>query len=199
MDEIDSNMTSLSHIFTLEDKVKYIIPEFQREFVWTNENIIQLFLDFEEDTDNFRKNTDTLSGYLLGNIVLIRSKTTSNSFIVVDGQQRLTTLTLIYRAINIQARLYSQAAEKQKELLTANNASGTEIEDIESEASIFSTMESNARSGYEVLNEQNFKKESLRIIHEGLNFGEIYKEILRTSNPDFTKLVTKSEENIRDV
>ena len=58
-----------------------------------------MFNDFNEDTENFNIDLNKLSGYLLGNIVLIRAQQDTNlasQFEVIDGQQRLTTLTLIF-------------------------------------------------------------------------------------------------------
>ncbi|WP_204121176.1 MULTISPECIES: DUF262 domain-containing protein [Levilactobacillus] len=188
MTEIVSKMFALSETFDLENITQFTIPEFQREFVWTDEDIIQLFLDFEEDTNNFTTKSNTLSGYLLGNIVLIQSDQNENNFIVVDGQQRLTVLTLIYRAINIRARKFKRTA------IELEQSSNTD--DSSSDEDLFSTMESTARSGYEILDKNTYKAESLRILHNGLNFGNVYEDILQKSSPDLTTLTTKSEKNI---
>ena len=95
----------------LNNKDQYIIPDFQRGFVWGKNEIDILFNDFNEDTENFTIDLNKLSGYLLGNIVLIRSQQDTNlasQFEVIDGQQRLTTLTLIFCALYIKFNeLYS--------------------------------------------------------------------------------------------
>lgn len=95
MSEITSVMVKIPELFTKENK-KFFIPGFQREFVWTDEDVKDMFDDFDEDTDDFSMESSDLSGYLLGNIVLIES---DKNYIVVDGQQRLTVLSLIYKAI----------------------------------------------------------------------------------------------------
>ena len=72
-------------ILILEKKRSYIIPDFQREIRW-NEDNVGLLLD------------DLLAGpKYLGNIILTQHK--SNSFSIIDGQQRITILTMILTAI----------------------------------------------------------------------------------------------------
>ena len=104
--EITSDLESIEEIL-INTKERYFIPEFQRNFVWGRDEVKQLFYDFFEDADGFFKETSTLNGYLLGNIVLINNEE-SNYQIVIDGQQRLTTITLIARA------LYKEVTERIK-------------------------------------------------------------------------------------
>ena len=72
-------------ILILEKERSYIIPDFQREIRW-NEDNVGLLLD------------DLSAGpKYLGNIILTQHK--SNSFSIIDGQQRITILTMILTAI----------------------------------------------------------------------------------------------------
>ncbi|GAC1447762.1 MAG: DUF262 domain-containing protein [Ktedonobacteraceae bacterium] len=66
----------------------YRIPRFQRPYSWERENIE----DFWNDTII---NNDT--DYFIGSMVVFREK--SGIFCVVDGQQRLTTVTMILAAL----------------------------------------------------------------------------------------------------
>ena len=95
--EIISDLQPMSEVL-LKDDFSYFIPDFQRNFVWGQKEIDQLFRDFDEDTNHFEVDPSNLEGYLLGNIVLI-SDDSHHRKIVVDGQQRLTTLSLIAKAI----------------------------------------------------------------------------------------------------
>jgi hypothetical protein len=64
---------------------------YQRPYKWTEKNVIQLLEDvFEYVIVN---NKD----YRIGNIILHREEETNN---VVDGQQRLTTISLLLRILN---------------------------------------------------------------------------------------------------
>lgn len=90
---ITSEIKSLRSIFINNDI--FSIPDFQRDFVWGREEINKLFDDFDEDTDSFEELTG--EGYLLGNIVTIKEFKSGVSYKeVIDGQQRLTVLSLIF-------------------------------------------------------------------------------------------------------
>ena len=93
--EIRSEMNNLTEVILNNDKT-FHIPDFQRDFVWKSGEAEDLFRDFKEDTNDFNIETRNLQGYLLGNIVLIDD---SDRWLVVDGQQRLTTLTLMFKAL----------------------------------------------------------------------------------------------------
>lgn len=71
---------------------KFNIPEYQRGYKWSNQQIEQLLNDISEFDD---KNDDDLF-YCLQNITTYPSKTEYNILNVVDGQQRLTTTFLLY-------------------------------------------------------------------------------------------------------
>lgn len=83
----------LSQILGTEQHVKYIIPKYQREYIWGKEEWEFLFNDL----------SDNENGYFLGTIICIPLQR-ENTFNIqrlelVDGQQRLTTLSIIYAAI----------------------------------------------------------------------------------------------------
>jgi uncharacterized protein with ParB-like and HNH nuclease domain len=83
-------------------KQYYTIPDFQRGYAWREQNVKELFSDLRDETNGFTLHADnTESQYFLGNIVLIGDET-SKPYTVVDGQQRLTTLMLVFRAIEEQ-------------------------------------------------------------------------------------------------
>ena len=65
----------------------YTIPEYQRPFKWNREKIERLIQDVKESIDT--------GEYFIGSIILIKKP---EGFDVIDGQQRLTTLTLILSA-----------------------------------------------------------------------------------------------------
>ncbi len=66
---------------------KYIIPEFQRDFSWTEENWEDLWQDIKDIYE------DKEPQHYMGTIVLQNTES-KKTFIVVDGQQRITTLSL---------------------------------------------------------------------------------------------------------
>ena len=69
----------------------YDIPFFQRAYVWDEENWQELLANFLDQTDS----------HFLGSIILKQEKLVSGShprYMIIDGQQRLTTLSILTRA-----------------------------------------------------------------------------------------------------
>lgn len=74
---------------------RFTIPDFQRGFVWDASKVDEMFEDFRETSREFERSHH--NDYLMGNIVLVKDGDENMS--VIDGQQRLTTLTLLARGI----------------------------------------------------------------------------------------------------
>ncbi len=71
----------------------FAIPEYQRDYAWTAQNIEELLGDIQEAIDT---NTD----HYIGTFILSRkAHGSSGPFMVVDGQQRLATLTMLLQAL----------------------------------------------------------------------------------------------------
>ncbi len=80
----------------------YLIPDYQREFIWGDKEVTQLL---EDIYDEFSDSSD--SEYFLGSIVVCTKKE-SHTVEVIDGQQRLITISLL---LNNLRRLYKKAGE----------------------------------------------------------------------------------------
>ena len=78
----------LSKIFSSD--FEYHIPGYQRPYAWTEEETGILFDDLYEFFE-----TESVDNYFLGSIVLIKDETSRNAD-VIDGQQRLTTLSILF-------------------------------------------------------------------------------------------------------
>lgn len=81
----------ISKIFSSD--FEYIIPSYQRPYAWS---ILQAYDLFDDLYDFYKSNND--EGYFLGSIVLIKEENKARAE-VIDGQQRLTTLTILLAAI----------------------------------------------------------------------------------------------------
>jgi len=81
------------------DQFDFEIADYQRPYAWDTEHSGALFDDLITALDDGSNTTpiDNLNPYFLGSIVLIKSDTPHAE--VVDGQQRLTTLTLLLAAL----------------------------------------------------------------------------------------------------
>ncbi len=87
-----------------DGRVGFTIPEYQRQYDWSEENIKRLFCDtlngFQRLSESGNDNIFTF----LGSLILVEEKTREENFsgqsvAIVDGQQRLTTLTLFACAL----------------------------------------------------------------------------------------------------
>jgi hypothetical protein len=86
----------LSKIFG--DDYVFSIPGYQRPYAWTTEQAGELFDDLLAYMMSGSTKLEEIAPYFLGSIVLVKREAIPEAT-VVDGQQRLTTLTLLLSAI----------------------------------------------------------------------------------------------------
>lgn len=82
----------IAQLYSSDHKVTYFIPKYQREYVWGKNNWEALFDDILESN----------GGHFLGSIICIdEQKDTykASNLELVDGQQRMTTISLLYLSI----------------------------------------------------------------------------------------------------
>ncbi|PKQ77897.1 hypothetical protein AOX56_16060 [Aeromonas sobria] len=82
-----------------EGSYQFEIPDYQRPYAWTTEQAGELFDDLISAMQDARGSGAT-SQYFLGSIVLIKADRDPKSF-VVDGQQRLSTLTILLAVLRV--------------------------------------------------------------------------------------------------
>jgi len=87
MSKIKNQDYNISGIF----KNFYVVPDYQREYVWEEKHVMQLLEDILDGFNNERN-----SEYFIGSIVVCEN---DGMFQVIDGQQRLTTLFLALASI----------------------------------------------------------------------------------------------------
>jgi len=94
------------------DDYVFRIPDYQRPYSWTPEQANELIEDLLGFVDANPGQVADMPSYFLGSIVLIKGETPDAD--VVDGQQRLTTLTLLLAAIraNVTSALRSQITKR---------------------------------------------------------------------------------------
>lgn len=95
MKAIDTNFLE----FLGKSNFSFVIPVYQRNYNWNNEQCSQLIHDLELILKN------NLTSYFLGSVVYINenqsvSLSSVNEVFIIDGQQRITTLSLLLVAIS---------------------------------------------------------------------------------------------------
>lgn len=96
----DTNIKYNDHSISSAFKDHYIVPDYQREYVWDDGQVEQLLADLLEAYE-----ADNKKPYFLGTIV---TYDTGSQFELIDGQQRLTTFFLMLCVVK---HLYSAASE----------------------------------------------------------------------------------------
>ena len=106
---------------------EYHIPAYQRPYAWTEEETETLFndlLDFYQ--------TEQVDNYFLGSIVLIKDDSDPHAD-VIDGQQRLTTLSILFAVLADCFTTESRKTNCKKFL----QEEGSELEGIEAKPRLF--------------------------------------------------------------
>ncbi|WRE32820.1 DUF262 and DUF1524 domain-containing protein [Helicobacter pylori] len=76
---------------------QFVIPIYQRVYSWKKEHCEQLWDDIIKTGGN-----DQMNGHFIGSIVFVQDgiyTTSHNELLIIDGQQRLTTITLLLIAL----------------------------------------------------------------------------------------------------
>jgi len=75
-----------------KSKAKFEVPPYQRGFEWSRDEFNDLWLDLNRIGGQVDK-------HFLGNIILLKQGTYSDEYEIVDGQQRMTTISILTIAI----------------------------------------------------------------------------------------------------
>ena len=98
---MDTNVVPLKDVFS--NNLQYFIPLFQRPYVWTEKDQWQYLWEDIVSLADAEVRGVQLPRHFLGAIVLQEQSTRASDirrFLVVDGQQRLTTLLVIFDAVS---------------------------------------------------------------------------------------------------
>lgn len=160
---IEVNKQSVETLLGSGKTKPFVIPEYQRPYAWTDEQVETLFEDLWEFTAT-SGGTEREGTYFLGSVVAYENEDGEQE--IIDGQQRITSLFLLLRAI--YTRLVSTpAAERTAE---ANNFIG------KIEPAIWRTNKLTGRVDY-----KNILLTSRVVNNEG---NEILRSILETGKAD---------------
>ena len=96
MATIDNNIAQLT-VKEFLSEGKYVIPIYQRNYDWGERETLQLL----EDISDYAKNNNIQNYYIGSAVVFIRTVNGETYFEIIDGQQRLTTLTILTSLLKI--------------------------------------------------------------------------------------------------
>ena len=84
-----------------DTEAHYVIPRYQRAYAWEDREIVQLIDDINDSTGD----------YYIGSLVVAKVKGKVETYEVVDGQQRLTTLYLLLHYLVSCGRLEGEVGK----------------------------------------------------------------------------------------
>lgn len=91
-DTFDPHNQTISEIFSIDGIYK--IPNYQRQYAWTTEELENLWTDLYEAYQNKTEGNDC---YFLGSIVVVNDG--KGFYELIDGQQRITTLMIMMNVL----------------------------------------------------------------------------------------------------
>lgn len=88
----------------LKEEVPFVIPEYQRPYSWKEEEIETFFEDiWSFPEERLEKGKDCKDNYFFGSIVYFKNEgKTGESREIIDGQQRIVSLYLLLRTIEME-------------------------------------------------------------------------------------------------
>ncbi|GAA8486013.1 DUF262 and DUF1524 domain-containing protein [Helicobacter pylori] len=105
---MEAKATTLLRFFEENQNNQFVIPIYQRLYSWKKEQCEQLWDDIIKIGGN-----DKINGHFIGSILYVRvDDTHSSPLLIIDGQQRLTTITLLLIALRNRSSEEVEILEK---------------------------------------------------------------------------------------
>ena len=168
--------------FLLNARTKpFLIPEYQRPYSWTSDQIDTLFNDIWEFTCN-EGGTDKEGTYFLGSIVFYENDRGEQE--IIDGQQRITSIFLLLRAIYTKLNGVEEKTEEAKNFIS-------KIEPL-----IWSTNKLTGKVDYSsiLLNSKVISETENETLKNILESGEIAKESEDNYSKNYNQILKLIEE-----
>lgn len=202
---MEANKSTVINDFFSQRNTQFSIPVYQRNYDWKTEQCKALLDDIIRVEEQSRSGID--SEHFIGSIVASKENTVASSqtqqVTLIDGQQRITTLTLLLLAIYRKSQEYSDAnlediiyndillnrninnERKLKLKVTANNSAALEAIYENKEDSI--TYNSNVINNFKFFYNQ-ITPENLNSIWEGLHRLRMVEIVLHPPQDDAQKI-----------
>ncbi|WP_120949546.1 DUF262 and DUF1524 domain-containing protein [Helicobacter pylori] len=112
---------TLLEFFEQNQNNQFVIPIYQRLYSWKKEQCKQLWDDIIKTGGN-----DQIEGHFIGSILYVLDGNThsNNPLLIIDGQQRLTTITLLFIALRDHSSDEVKRKEIENRYLINNNKDG---------------------------------------------------------------------------
>ena len=178
----------------LGSKHQFIIPRFQRDYSWDKRIVLEFIHDIVDNLQ-VKGGTVSTSPYFLGTMLFIGDfvEDPQKEIVVVDGQQRITSITILFSAISDIFRSKDQDALSQRifDYIMAKDDNDSEFKVLKSKSNeVYFSLYIQDRMKEEDVSPES---EEAEIIHDTY---EIYKSFLEEDN--LRKYLKKKYENQYD-
>ncbi|GAA9414265.1 DUF262 domain-containing protein [Helicobacter pylori] len=173
--------STVNNFFALTGTI-FSIPVYQRNYTWEEENCEKLLQDIVSISQNKKTHFMGSITYILHLIDEEKSLRQLQEFVIIDGQQRITTLMLLLKAI--ETKIQNEGIKKEIDNLLNLSGQRLRLKPIKSDKEAFDLVMQNRSHELQGVshirnNYKFFTKELDNYISKGYRIEEIYGAFLR--------------------
>ncbi|MGH1602045.1 DUF262 domain-containing protein [Helicobacter pylori] len=173
--------STINDFFALPGTI-FSIPVYQRNYTWEEENCEKLLQDIVSISQNKRTHFMGSITYILHHIDDEKSLRQLQKFVIIDGQQRITTIMLLLKAI--ETKIPNEEIKKEIDGLLNLSGQKLRLKPIKSDKEAFDLVMQNRSHELQGVsrirnNYKFFTKELDNYISKGYRIEEIYGAFLR--------------------
>ncbi len=176
-----ATQSTINDFFALTGTI-FSIPVYQRNYTWEEENCEKLLQDIVSISQNKKTHFMGSITYILHHIDDEKSLRQLQEFVIIDGQQRITTLMLLLKAI--ETKIPDEEIKKEIDNLLNLTGQRLRLKPIKSDKEAFDLVMQNRSHEIQGVshirnNYKFFTKELDNYLSKGYRIEEIYGAFLR--------------------
>ncbi len=178
---MEAKQSTVNNFFALPGTI-FSIPVYQRNYTWEEENCEKLLQDIISISQNKKTHFMGSITYILHYIDDEKSLRKLQEFVIIDGQQRVTTIMLLLKAI--ETKIPNEEIKKEIDGLLNLSGQKLRLKPIKSDKEAFDLVMQNRSHEIQGVsrirnNYKFFTKELDNYISKGYRIEEIYGAFLR--------------------
>ncbi len=178
---MEATKSTIKHFFVSPDTI-FSIPAYQRNYTWEEENCKKLLQDIVSISQNKKTHFMGSITYILHLIDDEKSLRQLQEFVIIDGQQRITTIMLLLKAI--ETKIQNEGIKKEIDGLLNLSGQRLRLKPIKSDKEAFDLVMQNRSHELQGVshirnNYRFFTKELKNYLNKGYRIEEIYGAFLR--------------------
>ncbi|GAA7396061.1 DUF262 domain-containing protein [Helicobacter pylori] len=173
--------STINDFFALTGTI-FSVPVYQRNYTWEEENCEKLLQDIVSISQNKKTHFMGSITYILHHIDDKKSLRQLQEFVIIDGQQRITTIMLLLKAI--ETKIQNEGIKKEIDGLLNLAGQRLRLKPIKSDKEAFDLVMQNRSHELQGVshirnNYKFFTKELNKYLEKGYRIEEIYGAFLR--------------------